>query len=170
MGIHLLCTGQSQLIQDIKEHYVDEKVQHMLKEIIINAIETPRGCKNPDHGIALRGPLPQFFSGIYLKPLDDAFDAMDVTYLRYQDDVLILCQSKRQLNRAKARLLSVLKERQLKLSRKKTRIGAIDKGFHFLGIHYPGTQPQDNTNVTQTHDKAAISVRCDNIVDSPRGG
>ena len=142
----------------------------MLKEIIINPIETPRGCKNPDHGIALSGPLSQFFSGIYLKPLDDAFDAMDVTYLRYQDDVLILCQSKRQLNRAKARLLSVLKERHLKLSRKKTRIGAIGKGFHFLGIHYPGTKTQDNTNVTQVHDKAAIPVECDNIVGYPRGG
>jgi len=85
----------------------------MLKEIIINPIETPSGCKNPDHGIALRGPLSQCFSGIYLKPLDDAFDAMDVTYLRYQDDVLTLCQSKRQLNRTKARLLSMLKEWRL---------------------------------------------------------
>ena len=89
------------MIQDIKKHYVEEKVQHLLKEIIINPIEKPSGCKNPDHGIALREPLSQFFSGIYLKPLDDAFDAMDVTYLRYQDDVLILCQSKRQLNALK---------------------------------------------------------------------
>lgn len=75
-----------QLIQDIKQHYQDEKIQTMLKEIIVNPIETPRGTKNPDYGIALRGPLSQFFSGIYLKPLDDAFNAMKVTYLRYQDD------------------------------------------------------------------------------------
>jgi len=80
-----------QLIQDIKQHYHDEKVQRMLEQIIINPIETPRGYKNPDHGIALRGPLSQFFSGIYLKPLDDAFDEMDITYLRYQDDILIFC-------------------------------------------------------------------------------
>ena len=63
-----------------------QKSKSMLEQIIINPIETPRGYKNPDHGIALRGPLSQFFSGIYLKPLDDAFNAMDVTYLRYQDD------------------------------------------------------------------------------------
>ena len=37
----------------------------------------------------------------------------------------------------------------LKLSRKKSRIGCIQKGFHFLGIDYPGTQPQDNTEVAQ---------------------
>jgi len=62
---------------------------------------------------------------------------MNVTYLRYQDDILILCQTLRQLERCKQRMNDVLQERQLSLSGKKTRIGHIDKGFHFLGIHYP---------------------------------
>ena len=93
-----------QLVQDIKQHYDDPNVQAILEQIIINPIETPRGYKNPNHGIALRGPLSQFFSGIYLKPLDQAFDSMDVTYIRYQDDILILCQSMRQLNRCKQRV------------------------------------------------------------------
>ena len=64
-----------------------------------------------------RRPTHQFFSGIYLKPLDDAFDNMDVTYLRYQDDILILCKTKRQLNRARRRMMEVLHERHLSLSR-----------------------------------------------------
>ena len=34
----------------------------------------------------------------------------------------------------------------LLLSRKKTRIGSIKTGFHFLGIHYPGTQTSDITD------------------------
>ena len=113
---------------------------------------TPR-YKNPDHGIALRGPLSQFFSGLYLKPLDDAFISMDVTYIRYQDDVLILCQTNRQLQRCKQRMMTVLKERRLRLSIKKTRIGRIEAGFHFLGIQYSGTQTPDNTNVTQANDR-----------------
>ena len=138
------------LIQDIKRHYSDKNVQSMMENIIRNPIETPRGYKNPDYGIALRGPLSQFFSGLYLKPLDDAFDTMDVIYLRYQDDILILCQTKRQLERSKQRLMDVLQERRLRLSRKKTRIGSIDKGFHFLGINYLETQPLDGTNVTQS--------------------
>ena len=147
-----------QLVQDIKQHYNDEKVQSMLEQIIINPIETPRGYKNPDHGIALRGPLSQFFSGIYLKPMDDAFNSMDVTYLRYQDDLLILCRTKRQLQRCKQRMMAVLKERSLRLSRKKTRIGRIELGFHFLGIHYPGTQTPDNTRVEQAVDREVIQV------------
>lgn len=159
-----------QLVQDIRQHYDDKKVQSMLEQIIINPIETPRGYKNPDHGIALRGPLSQFFSGIYLKPLDDAFATMDVTYLRYQDDVLVLCKSLRQLNRCKQRMMAVLKERRLRLSYKKTRIGRIDKGFHFLGIQYSGTQTRDNTNVTQVIDRAAINVDTAHNIASLGGG
>ncbi|WP_084602185.1 reverse transcriptase domain-containing protein [Legionella fallonii] len=91
------------LIDDIKRYYTDTKVQSMLENIVRNPIETPRGYKNPDHGIALRGPLSQFFSALYLKPRDDAFDMMDVAYLRYQDDIIILCFTKRQLERCKIR-------------------------------------------------------------------
>ena len=159
-----------QLVQDIKQHYDDKNVQAMLEQIIINPIETPRGYKNPDHGIALRGPLSQFFSGIYLKPLDDAFSGMDVTYLRYQDDIIIFAKTLRQLNRCKQRMMKVLRERRLSLSSKKTRIGCIEKGFHFLGIDYPGTQTSDNTNVTQAHDRSIIQVNSAHNLTSLGGG
>ncbi len=140
------------LIKDIKKYYDDPKVQGMLENIITNPIETPRGYKNPGHGIALRGPLSQFFSGIFLKSLDDAFDTMDVNYLRYQDDVIVLCKTKRQLNRCRRRMMDVLHERGLSLSRKKSRMGCISQGFHFLGIHYLPTQTEDNINVTHVND------------------
>ena len=158
------------LLQDIKRHYSDPSVHVMLENIVKNPIETPRGYKNPDYGIALRGPLSQFFSALYLKPLDDAFDTMDVTYIRYQDDILILCQTKRQLERCKQRLMNVLEERRLRLSRKKTRIGSIDKGFHFLGINYLETQPLDGTNVTQALYDSVIQFKSDHCLISMGGG
>lgn len=157
------------LIEEIKRHYSDPNVQLMLENIIKNPIETPRGYKNPDYGVALRGPLSQFFSTLYLKPLDDAFDTMDVTYLRYQDDIIILCQTKRQLERCKQRLMDVLHERRLQLSRKKTRIGAIDKGFHFLGINYLEPQPLDSTNVTQVASDSANQTQPEQYLHSVGG-
>ena len=139
------------LVKDIKQYYDDNKLVTMLENIVTNPIDTPYGYKNPITGIALRGPLSQFFSGIYLKPLDDAFNKTDVTYLRYQDDILILCKTKRQLNRCKRRMMDVLHERCLKLSHRKTRMGKIECGFHFLGVSYPPTQTEDNTNITEPH-------------------
>lgn len=140
------------LIQDIKKHYNDPKVQAMLENIITNPLDTTRGYKNPSQGIALRGPLSQFFSGIYLKPLDDAFNKMDVAYLRYQDDIIILCKNKRQLNRCCRRMMEIIHERHLSLSWKKSRIGCIKSGFHFLSIDYSPTQTKDYTNATHAND------------------
>ena len=158
------------LIQDIKTHYQDPNLHAMLEQIIINPIETPRGYKNPDHGIALRGPLFQFFSDLYLKPLDDSFNTMDVAYIRYQDDLLIFCQTKRQFKRCKQRMMGALKERQLRLSSKKTRMGHIKQGFHFLGVQYPGTQTLDNTNVPQVNDGAIAPVNIAHYLTSLGGG
>lgn len=146
------------LVQDIEKYYDDPKVVSMLKNIIINPIDTPRGTKNPSRGIALRGPLSQFFSGIYLKPLDDAFNNADVTYIRFQDDCLVLCKTKRQLNRCRRHMMKVLQERRLRLSRKKSRMGSIESGFHFLGVNYLGTQTSDKTNVIHArHDLTVLT-------------
>lgn len=134
------------LIDDIKEAFNDKNVIHMLSEIIRNPIDTPWGTRNPDNGLPLRGPLSQFLSALYLKPLDDAFNHSDVEYIRYQDDILLLCKTKRQFNRCRQKICKVLKNRRLLLSRKKSKLGAISQNFHFLGVHYLGTQPLDNTN------------------------
>lgn len=136
------------LVKDIKQYYDDPKVQTMLENIIKNPIETPRGYKNSNQGIALRGPLSQFFSALFLKKLDDAFTKCDVHYFRFQDDVLILCHTKRQLLRCRRRMMAILNERGLSLSRKKSCVGSIDKSFHFLGIHYLPTRQEDYTNIT----------------------
>ncbi|WP_133129527.1 hypothetical protein [Legionella yabuuchiae] len=55
------------LLNDIKQYYHDPKIIAMLENIITNLIDTPRGSRNPSHGIALRAPLSQFFSALYLK-------------------------------------------------------------------------------------------------------
>lgn len=158
------------LIQDIKQFYDDPKLIAMLENIITNPIDTPYGYKNPVHGIALRGPLSQFFSGIYLKPLDDALSKLNVTYIRFQDDWLILCKTKRQMQRAWQRMGQVLHERRLTLSRKKSRKGSIADSFHFLGIHYQPTQTEDNTSVKHANDHTIATTHSAHCLVNGGGG
>jgi len=147
------------LIKDIKNSYNNCNLIKMFSNIICNPIETPHGVLNPYTGIALRCPLSQFFSGLYLKSLDDTMQKMDVAYLRYQDDILILCKTKRQLNRCRRKMMEILHERHLKLSRRKTRIGKIELGFHFLGITYPPAQTEDNTDTMHVNDETYAANR-----------
>lgn len=148
------------LLQDIKKYYHDPKVIKMLENIINNPIDTPRGTRNPSHGIALRGPLSQFFSALYLKPLDDSFSNLNIHYLRFQDDLIAFCKTKKQLNRCRRRMMEVLNERQLTLSLKKSRMGPIEASFHFLGIHYSPTQRENNITITHAND---------DFIDQPDG-
>lgn len=68
---------------------------------------------------------------LFLYDLDDALFRMDIVYVRFQDDILALCKSKRQLNRCRKRMMEILSERQLKLSREKSRMGTVTDSFHF---------------------------------------
>ena len=80
-----------------------------------------------------------------------------VSYTRFQDDLIIFCQTKRQLLRCKKKMMEILNERKLKLSKKKTRIGRVDESFHFLGIQYSGTRTQNHT--TEMAAKAPVSAK-----------
>ena len=54
------------LIEEIKKVYKDTRLIDIFERIIKNPIETCKGYKNPDNGVALRGPLSQFFSALLL--------------------------------------------------------------------------------------------------------
>ena len=54
--------------------------------------------------------------------------------------LLFYAKQKRQLNRCRRRLIEVLQERHLTILRKKSRMGCINKEFHFLDIDYLPTQ------------------------------
>jgi hypothetical protein len=87
-----------------------------------------------------------------LKLLDDAFLSADVSYFRFQDDVLILCKTKRSMNRCRRRMMAILQERHLSLSRKKSRMSNIENGFHYLGIQNSPTQTENISKVTPKND------------------
>tara|TARA_A100001015_G_C14897795_1_gene675105 strand:- start:197 stop:1117 length:921 start_codon:yes stop_codon:yes gene_type:complete len=118
----------------LKQAFNDPRLINMFTAFITSYILTNKGFINPHKGISIRSSLSTFFGAIYLKPLDIAFANMDLCYIRYMDDVLILCKSYSQYKRAKQRIDTVLNSLRLELSPKKTYMGLISD-FHFLGCH-----------------------------------
>jgi RNA-directed DNA polymerase len=49
-------------------------------------------------------------------------------------------------------MMEILHEKGLSLSRKKSRIGCISHGFHFLGVDYPPTRTEDNIKEIPAND------------------
>ena len=131
------------LLQQIEANYDDPKLKKYLRDIITIGIDQDGVIALPQKGIPIRSSLSPFFGALYLKPLDQAFeDRTGAVCWRFMDDVLILFKTQSQYSRAKKRVYRILRTLKLKVSPHKTKMGRLDKAFHFLGVTF---------DVAQTH-------------------
>ena len=125
------------LLQQIEANYDDPKLKKYLRDIITIGIDQDGVIALPKKGIPIRSSLSPFFGALYLKPLDQAFeDRTGAVCWRFMDDVLILFKTQSQYSRAKKRVYNVLRTLKLKISPHKTKMGRLDKAFHFLGVTF----------------------------------
>ncbi len=88
----------------------------------------PRGC-----------PLSPLLGAFFLTELDEALERLDVFYVRYMDDVLIMSRKRWGLRKAIKRLNEIFNGLGLEQHPDKTFIGRIEKGFDFLGYYFSRT-------------------------------
>ena len=112
----------------------DTRVQRLLWQVmnrvhvkggshrLIENKSIPRGC-----------PLSPLFGALYLLPLDQLARDAKVSYGRYMDDFVIMCDKRHQLKKMIKRVYATCKIIGLKLAPEKTWVGRVEKGFDFLG-------------------------------------
>jgi group II intron reverse transcriptase/maturase len=82
------------------------------------------------------GTISPLLSNVYLTVLDNALTEAGYRFVRYADDVLILCRSEEEAGRALNHARTVLSGLKLELNEEKTRISTFEEGFDFLGFHF----------------------------------
>lgn len=131
------------LTKQVEEIFDDPRLIKYLIDIINIPIIKFATFFTPDKGIPTRSSLSNFFSALYLKPLDMAFEKnQGVYYFRFVDDILILAETKSQYLKARKKLQKILSQLKLSLSKHKTKMGELKSGFHFLGIEFVAPQSQ----------------------------
>ncbi len=141
----------------ITDHFDDPRLVKILCESIDAPIDRGGWFEHPQTGILVRSALSSFFAALYLKPLDRCFENReDLFYCRYNDDIVILCQTKRQYTKAKRRLKDTFNRLKLSIAPKKTRMGSVNKGFHFLGIQFTVARTTANSD---HHEQPQSSVK-----------
>jgi len=63
-------------------------------------------------------------------------EKMDVKYIRYMDDILILAKTRWKLKKAITVLNQTFDELKLEKHPDRTFIGRVERGFDFLGYHF----------------------------------
>jgi RNA-directed DNA polymerase len=135
------------LLQQTQQAFQDPRVQHYLEAIITAPIDDGGRLLTPTTGIPRRSPISPLLAAIYLSPLDQAFEnQLNVFYLRFCDDFIILAQTKSQFVAARKKLFRILRQLKLKLADAKTRMGKLHDGFHFLGMKFQ-VQPAASQNL-----------------------
>jgi len=136
------------LVKQLRQHFDDPRIRKYLEDIVTIAIDDAGKVSLPKIGIPKGSSLSPLFGALYLSELDRAFDNnTGISYCRFMDDIVILAKTKRQYLRAKRRFQQILINLKLKLSRSKTRMGEITKGFHFLGINFAVSRNTANNKI-----------------------
>ena len=125
------------LYQQLQDQFDDPRLLRYFKDIVFYDIERFGYSTPAKQGIPRQSSLSGFFAALYLSPLDQCFEnRTGMCYLRYNDDIIILTQSKRQYAKAKRDVNRILSQLKLSLSKSKSYMGPIKHGFHFLGYQY----------------------------------
>lgn len=95
-------------------------------------------CHSATVGLGLGSQLNQLIALAILNDLDHILTEQYGArfYVRYMDDIIILCQSREALVAMRAAAEEELARKKLRLSEKKTQIAPITQCIHFLGFSY----------------------------------
>jgi group II intron reverse transcriptase/maturase len=82
------------------------------------------------------GVISPLLSNIYLTPLDNMLERKGFSFVRYADDVLILCRTEEEARTALEEVRAELLRLKLELNEEKTKLVSFNDGFDFLGFHF----------------------------------
>jgi RNA-directed DNA polymerase len=163
------------LLSQINELYHDPRVLNYLEQVVTIPVIKHAEVQLPTVGIARRSSISPFLGAVYLAPLDRLLEKSEgIFYIKFCDDILVLSKSKSQHLSARRKLQNTLDQLKLKVSKTKTKMGILEKGFHFLGIDFKikqsiteksvveeGSAPQTvetQTHVSMLHERCCMRV------------
>lgn len=139
---------------DIADGSILKLIRKYLAQDVMDGIKRWRPEKGTPQG-AVISPL---LANIYMHPVDEAMQSDGYEMIRYADDMVVLCTSQEQADRALERLGELLTERGLTLHPTKTKVVDATQrpGFDFLGYRFFGNSRYPRPKSTQ---KLRDSVR-----------
>jgi RNA-directed DNA polymerase len=131
--------GHEELMQAIEERVCDQSVLKLLRVILRAGVMTDGQVRREVTGTPQGSPLSPLLCNVYLHRLDRGWDESDGTLVRFADDLIVMCWSQSQAERALARLVDLLAGLGLEPKAAKTRIVHLrvgGEGLDFLGFHH----------------------------------
>ncbi len=128
------------LMDEVREDVADGRVLGLIEAFLKAEVVEEAASWEPERGTPQGGVISPLLANIYLHPVDVVLQQAGYASVRYADDLVVLCRSREEAEKALELLRATLEHRKLQLHPDKTRIANVmDDGFDFLGYHFHGT-------------------------------
>lgn len=128
--------NQSKLIEILSRRIKDSRVISLIHKYLVSGVLIGHKFVDTQEGMPQGGPLSPLLSNIMLNELDNELESRGHPFVRYADDCMIFCKSKRSAQRTLTHIVSFIeKTLYLKVNREKTKVGYA-QGMKFLGYSF----------------------------------
>lgn len=150
--------NQSKLIEVLSRSIKDGRVISLIHKYLRAGVITRVGrFEETKLGVPQGGPLSPICGNILLNELDRELDRRGHRFVRYADDMLIFCKSKRAANRTLKNLIPFIEGKLfLKVNREKTEVAYVGK-VKFLGYGFYINKSRDVG--LRVHSKSVIKMK-----------
>jgi len=128
--------NQSKLIEVLSRTVKDGRVVSLVHKYLNAGVVACNKFEETEMGVPQGGPLSPLLSNIMLNELDKELERRGHRFVRYADDLVILCKSKRSAERTLANIVPYIENKLfLKVNRVKTTVAYVS-GIKFLGYSF----------------------------------
>lgn len=128
--------NHSKLIELLSRTVKDKRVVSLIHRYLNGGVQIGQTFEPSNEGVPQGGPLSPLLSNIMLNELDKELEQRGHKFVRYADDFLILCKSKRGSERVMASITNFIEKKlYLKVNREKSQVSSI-RGIKFLGYSF----------------------------------
>jgi group II intron reverse transcriptase/maturase len=128
--------NQSKLIEVLSRTVKDGRVISLIHKYLNAGVVVRNKFEETEMGVPQGGPLSPLLSNIMLNELDKELEKRGHRYVRYCDDLVILCKSKRSADRTLANIVPFIENKLfLKVNREKTKVAYV-RDIKFLGYSF----------------------------------
>ena len=147
---------QSKLIEVLSRTIKDGRVISLIHKYLNAGVIAKGMFERTEVGMPQGGPLSPLLSNVMLNELDKELEHRGHRFVRYADDCMIFCKSKRSAERTLKNIIPFIEGKLfLKVNRKKTEVAHISK-VKYLGYTFYRYKGKCRFRV---HQKSAVKMR-----------
>ena len=148
--------NHSKLIEILSRTVKDGRVVSLIHKYLNAGVQMGNNFEASELGVPQGGPLSPLLSNVMLNELDKELESRGHKFVRYADDMVIMCKSRRSAERVMQTIVPFIENNLLlKVNREKSKVAAMRK-VKFLGYSFCKTKGEGRLRI---HPKSVSKMK-----------